>query len=282
MDSILDSRVQSQIELEKLVNKNQLLKRLRNEFNCPEIVQLCADNNYPINFAVDLLSQIYLHKRAKIQVLVGLLYKHIGKSNEDLQTCADLILRAAEIDLIDFSELTQQFIIKIDISDDVKDELSMYQYPLPLLVEPKPITNNNQSGYYTSNGSVMLNNTFVSNPDEKDYCLDHLNRLNKTKLTINADTVRHVQNTFDSLKAKKDGETKEEYAQRLSVFEKFKTTTDDVINSIYLRNENSLWFTHKFDKRGRTYCMGHHLTYQGYAFQKSIIEFFDKEVIPLD
>jgi DNA-directed RNA polymerase len=40
---------------------------------------------------------------------------------------------------------------------------------------------------------------------------------------------------------------------------------------------NRFWLTHKYDKRGRTYCQGYHVSYQGNDYNKACIEFADGE-----
>jgi len=37
--------------------------------------------------------------------------------------------------------------------------------------------------------------------------------------------------------------------------------------------------THRYDKRGRVYCMGYHVNYQGTPWNKAVIELADKEMI---
>jgi DNA-directed RNA polymerase len=44
---------------------------------------------------------------------------------------------------------------------------------------------------------------------------------------------------------------------------------------------NEFYLTHRYDKRGRVYCQGYHISYQGNAWNKSVIELADKEIIEL-
>ena len=51
------------------------------------------------------------------------------------------------------------------------DELELYQYPLPMLVEPRTLKNNRDTGYLTRKDSVILKN---NHHDDNSYC-QHLN-----------------------------------------------------------------------------------------------------------
>jgi hypothetical protein len=269
----LSPDVEAQMELERLFNKNQLLPRLRYEFRIDPIVTHCQESNFPVEFAIDLLCQMVLHKRATVSTLVGLLHHHTGKSPEQLQACADLLLKAAEIDLVDYDPLARQFIIKMDVSQDVYDDLARYQYPLPMMIQPKELKSNTDSGYYTHKSSVILRN----NHTEDDVCLDHINRVNKIKLVINPDTVKLAKNQWSNLDHPKDGETKEEYTKRLEAFERFDKHAREVLEHVYISGKQ-FWLTHRYDKRGRTYCQGYSVNYQGNDFQKAVIEFAKQEV----
>jgi hypothetical protein len=273
MNTIYNPDVEAQMELERQFNKNQLLPRLRYEFRIDPITTHCQENNFPLEFAIDLLCQMVLHKRATVSTLVGLLHHHTGKSPEQLQACADLLLRAAEIDLVDYNSLARQFIIKMDVSEDVYDDLAKYQYPLPMMIEPKELTSNNDTGLYTHRSSVLLK----QNHTDDDVCLDHINRVNKIKLVINPDTARNAVHQWRNQKHPKEGETKEDFNKRIEAFERFDKHAREVVDWAYTQGKE-FWLTSRYDKRGRTYVMGYSINPQGADWQRSIIEFANKEV----
>ena len=109
-------------------------------------------------------------------------------------------------------------------------------------------------------------------------CLDHINRMNRLKLTINQDVVTLVKNQWRNLDKAKDGETREDFEKRKRAFEKYDRTSRDVIKLIQQEGEH-FHLTHKYDKRGRTYCQGYHVSYQAAPWNKAVIEFADKELI---
>ena len=258
-----------QTALEQIFAKNNLHKRIRKEFLDAGIEQHLTDLQIDIQFGIDLLVQMVLHKRAKMPILVGILKNHFNT----LQQCADAIIEAAKKDIIDYEEMSDSFIMKYDVTDDVYEELNQYQYPLPCVVPPKEVNNNKEYGYFTIKGSVILRN----NHHDDDVNLDHINRVNKIRLSLNPDTVRLVQNQWNNLDKAKPGETFEEYQKRRAAFLKYDKDSRNVIEAIIVSG-NLFHLTHRYDKRGRTYSQGYHINYQGNDWNKAVIEFADKEI----
>lgn len=267
------TRIAHQMELERLYNKNQLIPRIRSEFqNCDvfDFGKYLAECNIPEAFGFDLLTQMVLHKRANLPTLVGVLRHHFN----DSQATADMIYRAAECDLVDYNVPLQVFIMKFNISADVQEELDKFQFPLPMVVRPMPVRNNRQTGMLCSGGSIILRN----NHHNDDVCLDHINRVNGIRFKINHDTAKMVKNKWRNLDKPKDGETREDFERRRRAFQKYDRVAHDVID-LLVQEGNEFYLTHKYDKRGRIYCQGYHVTYQGAPWNKAVIEFADKEVI---
>lgn len=265
--------LEHQMELERLYNKNQLIPRIREEFlneSAGSFVDYIQSKGIPINFGIDLLVQMALHKRTTLPVLVGLLNKHFN----DAQTTADMLLKAAEADLVDWNPAYKQFIVRFTISDDVQDEIDKYQFPLPMVVEPKELKKNTDSGYYLTKSSVILKN----NHHNEDVCLDHLNRMNSIKFTINTDTATMIKNKWRNLDKAKPGESRADYQKRVKAFNKYNRTAHDVIAQI-TQHGNVFHLTHKYDKRGRVYCQGYHVNYQGTAWNKAVVELVKKETV---
>ena len=264
----------SQLQFEEIHDKNQLMKRLKSEYANDIVQNICDEHQIPFDFAVALLSQMSLHKRASVSVLVGILYVHFEEEEYVLQACADMILKAIQANLINYSEMSNVCIIRLDLSQDVYDDLDRYQFPLPMLIPPVTVTNNKQSGYLKVQCSLILKN----NHHDDDICLDHINRVNAVKMTINTDTANMVKNQWKGLDKPKPDEEFVDYQKRVDAFDKFDRTSRDVIDHIVIM-DNEFHLTHRYDKRGRTYCVGYHANYQGNAWNKAVIEFADKELI---
>jgi hypothetical protein len=232
---------------------------------------------------LDLLAQLVLRKRTPIETLVGILGpKHFAKdpdntTTEELQACADCLIQCAE--LYFFALIDGKAVILIDIDDDVRAELDLMQYPLPLLCPPETVEHNQMVGYYTDASgrkSILLN----GNAHNFDVCLDHINRVNETRLTINVRTTAMVRNSWADLDHQKPGETFEKYQRRVKAFEKYDAHAHEVLNFLEL-NDNVFWLTHRYDTRGRTYAQGYHVNPQGNDWNKAVVEFADKELIPM-
>ena len=273
-EALLTTKQKLQLELEQLYSKNQLIPRIREEFiNCKEFnfVGYLGEQDIPEDFGIALLVQMVLHKRASLPVLVGVLQHYC----ESPQACADLLLKAAVADLMDWNDVLSIFIIRFDIDPEVQAELDRYQFPLPMVIPPKTITKNSQSGYLLNNSSVILKD----NHHENDVCLDHLNKMNSISFCIDIPTSKLVKNSWRNLDKMKAGETKADFERRVRAFEKYDRTCHDVMDKLTSEG-NEFYLTHRYDKRGRTYCQGYHINYQGTPWNKAVIQLTEQELIP--
>lgn len=270
----MEDKVQTQIELEQMFAKNQLLYRIKNEFKANGFEEFLAERKINVEFGLDLLVQMYLHKRTTVGVLTGILHKHFEDQDNPFQACADALYDAASKDLMDWKSVDNRFVVRYGLSDDVQKEIDTYQYPLPMIVPPNQIVNNKTTGYLTIKGSVILKN----NHHDDDVVLEHLDRMNQIKLSMNPHTVRMVQNQWANLDKPKEGESYEDFKKRQRAFEKFDKTSRDVLDGLFTLG-NEFYLTHKYDKRGRTYCQGYHVNIQGNDWSKGVIEFTEKEYV---
>lgn len=266
------SMEQVQIDMEKLFHKNQLVPRIKGEFKNADLPfrDVMIKHGLDPEFGFDLLVQMALHKRAALPILVGILRKHF---KGDCQATTDALLIACQIDLVDWNPTTKQFIVKYDITADVQADLDRYQFPLPMVVEPRELKTNHDTGYYTSRNSVILKD----NHHDKDVCLDHLNSVNKIKLTLNNDVAAFIENSWRNLDKPKPGEEQRDFEKRKKAFEKYDRTARDVMAHLEIAG-GEFYLTHKYDKRGRVYCQGYHVNYQGNTWNKAVIEFANKEI----
>jgi hypothetical protein len=275
------SMLEFQIEMENLFSKNQLIPRIREEFENQtntkdfNIRAHMLKHGIQEDFGFDLLVQMSLHKRTTLPVLVGLLRKHFEDDPRSAsQRTANAILEVAKANLVNWSSAAHQFIIRFDISPDVQADLDRYQYPLPMVVPPQELKTNHDTGYYTSRNSVILRHNY----HDEDVCLDHLNHLNSIKFKLNQKVALTIKNRWRNLDKPKQDEEYNEYQKRVKAFAKYSKTAYDVLDHLGLSNEGDFWLTHKYDKRGRTYCQGYHVNYQGTPWNKAVIEFANQEI----
>lgn len=259
--------------LEKLFNKNQTVPRIKAEFtNFKEFdfADYMQHKGIPIDFGMALMAQMALHKRCDLPTLVGIMKSHC----EDVQECANLIETCAEADLVDWVPDLQIFVVKVTIAQHVQEELDRFQYPLPFVVPPKKVKSNRDTGMYMSNGSIILK----KNHHDDDVCLDHINRCNAMQFKLDDRVITMVKNQWRNLDKAKPGETNEDFMRRRKAFEKYDRTAKDVMK-IVMQVSDTFHLTHKYCKRGRTYCQGYHVSYQGTAWNKAVIVFANAEVI---
>ena len=263
---------QYQIDMEVLFHKNQLMPRIRGEFEAePIFAEAFKEAGLEEAFGYDLLVQMALHKRTTLPVLVGILRKHF---EGDCQATTDALLKATEADLVDWDPRWNQFIVRFNITQDVQDDIDRYQYPLPMVVKPRHLSKNTDNAYYTHKGSVILRD----NHHEDDVCLDHLNKMNAIKLKVNHNTAQMIKNKWKHLDKPKEGEDRKDFDRRRKSFDKFDRTAKDVMTHLEVAG-GEFYLTHRYDKRGRTYCQGWHVSYQGNAWCKAVIEFAEGEVV---
>lgn len=271
--SIDAEKMALEVELELLYNKNQTVPRIRKEFaKCEDFdfIGYIEHHEIPIEFGLDVLTQMALHKRTTLPTLVGILRHHL----DDVQLTADMLLKCAEADLMDWNPATEQFVVRFTVSADVQADLDRFQYPLPMVVPPRACLRNTDTGYIMGGGSLLLRH----NHHEDDICLDHINRVNQIRFAVDHDTVRMVRNRWRNLDRPKEGETKADFERRKKAFEKYDRTAQDVIAALSVYSDD-FYLTHKYDKRGRVYCQGYHINYQGAPWNKATIEFADKELV---
>lgn len=269
-----------EIDFEQRYHKTLFNKRIKEAFRSFGADTFLQNIGFPEDLGIEILVQLELHKTTTIDVLVGILHVHCGDkgSPEAAQNCANAISYGISKGLCRFDTSTYKISPAFTLPAEIREEIDKYQFPLPMVVEPKKLTCNSDSGYLTIKGSLILKD----NHHEDDICLDHLNRVNSVPLSINMETVRMVRNSWRNLDKKKDDESAEDYQKRVKAFEKYDRTSRDVIDTLALIGAEKVYLTHKYDKRGRSYAQGYHVNTQGNDWNKSVVELANKELCEQD
>lgn len=266
------NKFDKQRELEELYNKNQLIPRIKQEFITSELgfEQYFHEYGIEVDFGYAVLTQMALHKRCSVPTLLGC----VAHVLDDAQASARMLEVCVEADLLDYHEDLDVLIVKYQIADEVQRELDQFQFPLPMIIKPVKLDNNSMTGYLNSKGSVILK----KNHHEDDVALDHINRVNRVQYVLNMHVVNFISNKWKGLDKRKDGETLQVFNRRKKSFEKYDSTCKQVFE--ILNQESKIFYlTHRYDKRGRVYCMGHHVNYQGNDWNKACVEFAQKELV---
>ena len=270
MDSQLKAKLDHQIELERLYSNNELMPRMRKVFEDFGAKDDLAALGINEKVGMAVLEQMALRKRCQLTVLVGLV-RHLMPT---AQAAMDEVHKCVEAGLVTWSGT--EFITVFTMPADVQAELDRFQYPLPMVVRPRHLTKNTQTGYLASgaNGSVILKN----NHTEDDVCLDHLNRVNAIKFTLDVDTAVMVKNSWKNLDKPKEGETHFDFQKRKKAFEKYTQHAYHVIEKV-CQEGNEFYLTNRYDKRGRVYVQGHYINPQGTEWSRAVVQFADQELI---
>ena len=270
----------TQAELELMYSKHQLKPTIRNEFIEGGFEAALIRDGIDEVFGLAVLTEMALRKRCNVNVILGI--TRTKAPDEDLQGAADLIFKMCDLDYMDSQQIikeendghSQELIVKYQVSPAVQAKIDVFQFPLPMVVKPEHVTGNQQTGYQTIKGSLILRN----NHHDDDICLDHINRANKIPLSLDADVVSFIQNQWKNLDKPKEGETRQEYQKRVRAFQKYDRSSRDVLEALMAQG-NRFYLTHKYDKRGRSYSVGYHANYQGNDWNKSCIQFAEGEII---
>lgn len=164
--------------------------------------------------------------------------------------------RNASLTVISCIELPEQLITFIEHS----------QFLPPMVCEPLPLTHNFSSGYLTHNDSLILGS---GNHHDGDICLDVLNLMGKVALTLDTEFLSQVEET----------PTYElDTPEKIDQWQAFKKQSV-YFYMLMVECGNRFWLNHKVDKRGRIYAHGYHITTQGTAYKKAMLEFADGEIV---
>jgi len=189
---------------------------------------------------------------------------------EAITTVAELLAVLCQTDAFDICKANKMaslvVVSKIPLEDKLIDFILNSQYLPPMVCEPETLVSNFSSGYLTHNDSLILGQ---GNHHDGDICLDVLNIMNKVCLSLDLEFLCKVEEdpTFDI-------DTPDKRDQWLK-FKKQSYSFYDLMQS----QGNQFYLTHKVDKRGRIYAQGYHITTQGTAFKKAMIELATMEYV---
>lgn len=256
-----------QEKLERTYNKNLLLKRVFTEITGDMDLQgIIKDSGCDVDLANKALAFLAIYKRLDIATMVAMLFKPDGeKSLEEVVHQVEMLV---EKNLVHYDPSADKIIVRFELDPTVQAEIGCFQYPLPLVIKPKLLKHNMDSAYYLKNKqSVLLND----HKTKKDVDLEHLNLMNQVAFTVNKSVYAKAVNVWTP-KAEKDPNQTRRQMER---FNKYCKVSQDII----MENGNKFYFSHRYDYRGRTYCEGYYLNYQGNDYCKAILEFANKEII---
>lgn len=140
-------------------------------------------------------------------------------------------------------------------------------YLPPMLVPPEPLVSNRQAMNLTTGPeSVILG---ANNHHENDVCLDVINQSNEVALCLNLEFLCKVEESTHKPFENQDQQADWELMRNQS-HEMYKLMAAQG-NKFYLKN--------KWDKRGRKYVQGYHISTQSSPYKKAMIDLHYKEKV---
>lgn len=179
-----------------------------------------------------------------------------------IKRIAEIIYQMAVADLLDITPANRHGTITVStpysLSDDILFKLEKARFLPPMVIPPRPIKSRKDSGYLTVRSPVLSKSY---NQHDGDLAWDVLNLTNSCAFTLD----------IDFLKAAKD-ELEDEQLNQL--------TNETCVDLYHWGNE--FYFNNFYDARGRMYCRGYHLNFQGNSYRKAMLNFLKSEPITVD
>lgn len=157
------------------------------------------------------------------------------------------------------------------LSDELENRLKLLCVLPPMMVKPRKLTHNRSSGFLTINNDSLILGDKENHHDEC-ISLDVLNTLNSQALCLDLDICYKFKKEFTSdfnIDTDEYKNQKKTYDKAKEQFEFFRDKLAD----------NTIFFTHKVDKRGRVYSQGYQMNTQGTSYEKACINLKTKEFV---
>ena len=189
---------------------------------------------------------------------------------DSIKTLAEILAVLCQTDAFHIIKPSPESSLLIQSNIPVSGKLLKYvhnsKYLPPMVCAPRELKSNYQSGYLTHNDSLILG---AGNHHNGDLCLDVLNAKNQVALKLDEEFLSNVEEepTYEI-----------DTVEKQQNWMKFKSDSYNFYR-LMVRQGNEFYLTHKVDKRGRIYAQGYHITTQGSAFKKAMIELADEEVV---
>jgi hypothetical protein len=217
----------------------------------------------------------YLHQPEQFVAVAGQMAIRMGFAThkDSIVTVSEIIALLAETDAFDIEQdpVSGSMYIQntLPFSAELIDRIVNVVFLPPMVCPPELVTSNFESGYLTHNDSLILGK---GNSHTGDICLDVISKLNQTALELNAEFIDTVYEEPNKDQDKPDSLVK------IRNWDLFVEQSHEVY-ALLIQQGKQFWLTHKVDKRGRIYAMGYHVSTQGSAYKKAMIDLAKKELV---
>ena len=193
------------------------------------------------------------------QAMIGYLSGLVRcKDPLDRAKCAaEVVAIAFQHDLVTLTRLSDQTLL-VATEFELPVEIPAFGKHQPLFRKPEPIDYN-----------PILGCRFKQHT--ADICLDHIDRMNAIPLALETrliDTLEEAPNSPP------------ETTEHLKQWEAFREQSAAAYATVRASG-NRFHLEHAYDTRGRCYCDGYLITYQGSQYKKAIVQLAEKEIVQL-
>jgi hypothetical protein len=187
-----------------------------------------------------------------------------------ITTVAEITAVLCDTDLFDLTQANRfsswNILSNITLSLELQEYIANCAYLPPLVHKPSKLRHNRDTPYLTiGQDSVILNKGHHND----DVCLDVLDSKNAVALSLDLEFLSTVEEEPNS---ELDSPEKQNMWLRMK-----KQSHEFYL--LMAKQGNKFYLHHKYDKRGRIYAQGYHISTQGAPYKKAMIEFANKEAV---
>lgn len=293
---IIQKAVDDLLTSESIVAKlNKGVEILYSWFNQEHAVdkslRLLALQQLDINELVEhtvALVALHCSKPMKLVSIASMCIGHLKMADkvDAIQTMAEVITMLSDTDLFDIRKNRyneREVISRIGLDEEVLRYAYNAFYLPPMIVKPRTVRHNRDSGYITQRGESLILG-FYENHHDDDICLDVLNILNANEYELDTELISNLSEEWHREELSQDEYMELSHEEKL-IYDMDKNTWNDYIQQGYkiqtlmLYHGNKFYLQNKVDKRGRIYTSGYHISPQGSSFKKAMINLARKEIV---
>ena len=244
------------------------------------------DVNELVEHTVALVA-LHCSKPMKLVSIASMCISHLKMVDkvDAIQTMAEVIAMLSDTDLFDCKKTEDGWVVlsRIGLDEDVLRYAYNAFYLPPMIIKPRTVRHNRDSGYITQRGESLILGYYENHHDD-DICLDVLNTLNANEYELDTDLISNLSEEWHREKLSQEEYMELSHEERL-IYDMDKSTWESYIQQGYkiqtlmLYHGNKFYLQNKVDKRGRIYTSGYHISPQGSSFKKAMINLAKKEIV---
>ena len=135
-------------------------------------------------------------KPMKLVSVASLCARHLNMSDkvEAIHTMAEVIAVLADTDLFDVKKTKEGWIVlsRVGLDAEVTQYADNALYLPPLIIKPRKVRSNRDSGYITQRGESLILG-FYENHHDDNICLDVINTLNSNEYELDTDFINQYE-----------------------------------------------------------------------------------------